>query len=366
MRKDMLPDLLHLYHALATGGCLLPRLLQHFDHDPARVRGASPSALRALGLSAKHVARIKQRGHRRVEQDLDWASQPGNHLVCCYDPAYPALLRQIEDYPVLLYARGKPTLLNEIQIAIVGSRRCTPGGAQNAFEFAGQLAAAGFTITSGMALGIDAEAHRGALAADGNTIAVIATGIDIVYPGRNRRLAAEIIQNGLILSEFPLGEPARRAHFPQRNRIISGLSLGTLVIEAAARSGSLISARLAAEQGREVFAVPGSIHNPQTRGCHQLIRDGAALVETPADITRELGGLASHAVDARTGPPARDLDGVDEAHRRLLECIGYDAVGCDILVQRSGLTIDQLSSMLLVLELNDLIQSAPGGCFVRI
>lgn len=364
MHRDSLTDFLHLYHA--CGSRWLPRLLQLFDGDPARARSASPTALRALGLSAKNIARIGTSQDALVERDLSWAQGANNHLVCYDDPAYPALLRQIGDYPALLYASGRLELSGETQLAIVGSRRCTPGGAKTASDFAAQLATAGFTITSGMALGIDTEAHRATLAVDGNTIAVAGTGLDIVYPAGNRRLADEIRERGLLVSEFPLGRPAHRANFPQRNRIISGLSLGTLVVEASERSGSLISARLAAEQGREVFAVPGSIHNPQSRGCHALIRDGACLVETPADITRELGCLASYAIAAQNQAPADDLSGIDKAHRQLLQSIGYDPVDCDILVLRSGLTIDKLSSMLLVLELNDLIRSVPGGCYVRI
>ena len=246
------------------------------------------------------------------------------------------------------------------------SRNCTPGGAQNAFDFAAQCSAAGLVVTSGLALGIDSAAHRGALSVSGKTIAVTATGQDLVYPARNRGLAAEIAGRGLVVSEFPLGTKARAAYFPQRNRIISGLAVATLVVEAARRSGSLITARLAAEQGREVLAVPGSIHNPQTRGCHQLIRDGATLVETARDIAGELGSLFEFALQQQSSQTPEPSESLDKAHRALLDSIGYDPVNCDILVQRSGLTIDKLSSMLVILELNDLIQSAPGGCYVRI
>ena len=274
--------------------------------------------------------------------------------------------REIPDPPLLLYASGRVELLRDPQIAIVGSRNCTPGGAQNAFDFAAQSAGSGLAVTSGLALGIDAAAHRGALSVNGATIAVTATGIDRIYPRQHRRLASSIVEQGLMVTEFPLGSSARPASFPQRNRIISGLSIATLVVEAAQRSGSLITARLAGEQGREVFAVPGSIHNPQSRGCHQLIRDGASLVESTADIAAELGSLYEFAKHHRPGAVDRPEISLDEAQLALLENIGYDPVDCDILVQRSGLTIDQLSSMLVTLELNDLIQSAPGGCFVRI
>ena len=364
MHTDMLPDFLHLYHACSNRRLL--RLLAHYGGDATRARRAGAASLRALGLGAATIARIGARSDPLVERDLEWSRAQGNRLVCYDGPAYPPLLREIDDHPALLYARGRAELLAEAQIAIVGSRLCTPGGANTAFEFAEALAAAGITVTSGMALGIDTQAHRGALAAGGYTIAVVATGIDLVYPARNRRLADEILRRGLMISEFPLGQAARRISFPQRNRIISGLALGTLVVEAGERSGSLISARFAAEQGREVFAVPGSINNPQTRGCHALLRDGACLAESPADIARELGALARMELPAANQPPRRDLSGVDDRHRQLLQAIGYDPVDHDTLAARSGLTIEEVSSMLLLLELNDLIQPAPGGCYVRI
>lgn len=366
MQKDLLPDFLHLYHCLGPGRKSLLDLLGQFGRNPVRIRNCSIRELKASGLGHDAIARLKSRQHPRVAADLAWAASSNNHLVCYDDSAYPELLRQITDAPALLYASGDLSLLHEPQIAIVGSRHCTPGGAQNAFDFSLQLAAAGFTITSGMALGIDSAAHRGALGSGGKTIAVTGTGLDLVYPRRNQKLAREILEHGLLVSEFPLGTPARSANFPQRNRVISGLALATLVVEAARRSGSLITARLAAEQGREVLAIPGSIHNPQSRGCHQLIRDGAAIVESPADIATELAGPASLLLDQNTSQTVEHKTEIDAASRRLLEVIGYDPVTCDILVQRSGLTIDKLSSMLLELEMNDLIQSAPGGCFVRI
>jgi len=366
MQKDLLADFLHLYHSLGPRRTGLVELLEHFAGDAGRIRRSSSSELGAGGLNHDTIRKIKSRQHPQVARDLAWADASQNHLVCYHHSAYPELLRQINDFPTLLYASGDLRLLHEPQVAIVGSRNCTPGGAQTAFDFAAQLTAGGLVITSGMALGIDAAAHRGALHAARKTIAVTGTGLDLIYPRRNRKLAAEILQQGLIVSEFPLGTSAKPANFPQRNRIISGLSIATLVVEAARRSGSLITARLAAEQGREVYAVPGSIHNPQTRGCHQLIRDGAMLVEAPKDIVRELSGLVSFVLEQQSQEPQKQPESLDREHRQLLETIGYDPVNCDILVQRSGLTIDKLSSMLLVLELSDLIQSAPGGCFVRI
>ena len=366
MQKELLVDFLHLYHSLGPGNAGLVELLEHFAGDPERIRRSSTTELESAGLNHNTICKIRSRQHPQVARDLAWAATHQNHLICYHDSAYPEILRQINDFPVLLYASGSLPLLQLPQVAIVGSRNCTPGGTQTAFDFAAQLAAGGLSITSGMALGIDAAAHRGALQVAGKTIAVTGTGMDLVYPARNRKLAGEILEQGLIVSEFPLGTPPRPANFPQRNRIISGLSVATLVVEAARRSGSLITARLAAEQGREVFAVPGSIHNPQTRGCHQLIRDGAMLVEAPEDIVAELSGLISFVFGQQCQESHNQPSSLDREHQQLLETIGYDPVNCDILVQRSGLTIDKLSSMLLVLELSDLIQSAPGGCFVRI
>lgn len=355
MQMD-LPGFLYLYHSLGGSRSRTARLLQLSDGD-------LQAALRAGGIDR---ARTSRRVATAVDADLDWARQPGRQLVSCLDDAFPPLLHQIPDYPVLLYVDGDADLLKLPQIAMVGSRNCTPGGAQNAFDFAMQCAAAGLAVTSGMALGIDSAAHRGALEMGGVTIAVIGTGADRVYPSRNRRLARRIAESGAVVSEFPLGTGARAANFPQRNRLISGLSIATLVVEATARSGSLITARLAAEQGREVFALPGSIHNPQARGCHRLIRDGATLVESAADIGAELDSLYRFTSAGGHDRANETPESLDRDHRNLLETIGYDPVHCDLLAERSSLTMDKLSSMLVTLELNDLIQSVPGGRYVRI
>jgi DNA processing protein len=365
MQKD-LPAFLQLYHNFIPARSSLSRLLERFNGNPHQILQHSSATLRATGLDQKTINKIQAPRNSRVDTDLEWAQQPGNHLVLYNDDSYPELLRQIPDYPVLLYASGNLDLLCAPQMAIVGSRNCTPGGTQNAFDFASQAAASGLVITSGLALGIDAAAHRGALSVNGGTIAVMGTGLDKLYPQRNRKLAHEISDKGLLISEFPFGTAARPANFPQRNRIISGLAIATLVVEAAQRSGSLITARLAAEQGREVFAIPGSIHNPQVRGCHQLIRDGATLIETAQDISVELGSLFEFALRQQKIAPAEHSISLDAEQLALLDSIGYDPVNCDLLVHRSGLTIDKLSSMLVELELNDLIQTAPGGCYVRI
>jgi DNA processing protein len=300
-----------------------------------------------------------------LKSELEWLSEPGHYLLTWSDPDYPVLLREIPDPPLVLYVAGERQLLSARQLAIVGSRNPTPMGRENARAFAKSLAGAGLVITSGMALGVDGAAHRGALEAGGKTIAVAGTGLDRVYPARHRDLAHEIVKHGALVSEFPLGTPPLPENFPVRNRIISGLSLGTLVVEAALQSGSLITARMANEQGREVFAIPGSIHAPQSRGCHALIRQGAKLVETAQDILEELGplaGLALQAAHENTPPPPR----LNSTMVTLLEHIGHDPVSIDTLIERSGLTADAVSSMLLQMELNGLVSNCPGGKVQRI
>jgi len=248
-------------------------------------------------------------------------------------------------------------------LSIVGSRNPTRGGKDNAYEFAKHLGQCGFCIVSGLAQGIDTSAHLGALDAGALTVAVLGHGIDRVYPSANRDLAHRISQNGALVSEYPLGSPPRREHFPQRNRLISGLSLGTLVVEAARRSGSLITARLAGEQGREVFAIPGSIHSPQSRGCHQLIRQGAKLVESADDIVSELGALAGHLMQNETDENNDESKsaGDDADYKILLNSLSYDPASADELAENSGLTIDHVSSMLLILELEEKIEALAGG-----
>ena len=284
---------------------------------------------------------------------------------------YPPLLARLPDAPDVLYVAGDPGLLWHPQIAIVGSRNPTAGGRDNANDFARALARSGLAITSGLADGIDAVAHRAALDADALTIAVVGTGLDIAYPARNRALMHEIAERGAVVSEYPAGTQARPGQFPRRNRIIAGLSLGTLVVEASLQSGSLITARLAAEAGREVFALPGSIHNPLSKGCHRLIRDGAQLVETAQDITASLASQAHQLGDAlrarlaapETGadqPAAAPMFDADPDYRRLWQALDHEPAPMDILVQRSGLTVGALSSMLLLMELEGHVSAAHG------
>lgn len=293
----------------------------------------------------------------------EWLQQENHHLLKLGDDGYPELLAGIAGPPERLFVIGDPEVLHLPALAIVGSRNPTKGGAQNAFDFARHLAASGFCIVSGLAQGIDAAAHRGALAAGAPTIAFLGHGIDRVYPAVNRDLAHDIARHGALASEFPLGTAPNRTLFPQRNRLISGISLGTLVVEAARRSGSLITARLAAEQGREVFAIPGSIHNPLSRGCHQLIRQGAKLVEAADDIVAELAPLAGHLMQTaeHPGTPPESRGDADEEYVILLEALGHDPVSTDELAERSGLTINQVSSMLLILELEGKIEKLSGG-----
>lgn len=295
-----------------------------------------------------------------VQSALAWAQQGSCAIVTLADAAYPQALLQIDDPPCLLYVRGRRELLNLPALAIVGSRNPTPQGRQNARAFAKAMAASGFCVVSGLALGIDAAAHEGALEADRadvGTIAVIGTGADRLYPARNKALAESIVERGVIVSEFPLGTPAAAANFPRRNRIISGLARGVLVVEAALQSGSLITARLAGEQGREVFAIPGSIHSPLSKGCHRLIRQGAKLVETAADILEELGGLPSS-----PPPAAATVENADP----VLDALGYDAATLDELVVRTGLSAEQLLPRLLELELAGQVACLPGNRFQRL
>jgi DNA processing protein len=318
-----------------------------------------------------------------IDAELRWLEHHAHHFVPLDSPSYPPLLAEISDAPIGLFVRGDPGVLSLPQLAIVGSRNPTAGGRDNATGFAAYLARCGLAVTSGLAIGIDAAAHQGALAAGGVTVAVCGTGLDIDYPAANDALAEAIAKGGALVSEFPLGTPALQANFPRRNRVISGLSLGTLVVEAAVRSGSLITARLAAEQGREVFAIPGSIHNPLARGCHQLIRQGAKLVETGDDIFAELRALVgAHASalapalqvavsDERNsgaaGPGARVAAApiLDKAYEILLDALGFEPAGVDTLVERTGFAADEVASMLLILELDGELESRPGGRYVR-
>jgi DNA processing protein len=334
---------------------------------------ASPAALLASGAAPAFADWLHSRPQHdtAIEAELRWLDSEEHHFIPLDAADYPPLLAEVSDAPVGLFVRGNPAALSLPQLAIVGSRNPTAGGRDHAASFAAHLARCGLAITSGLAIGVDAAAHQGALDAAGITIAVCGTGLDIDYPPANSALAAAIAVRGALVSEFPLGAPPLRLNFPRRNRIISGLALGTLVVEAAVRSGSLITARLAAEQGREVFAIPGSIHNPLTRGCHQLIRQGAKLVETGDDIFAELRALAGvlapapqAAVPGRQNP-ATAGPVLDKGYEILLDALGFEPASVDVLVERTGLAADEVASMLLILELDGRLESRPGGNYVR-
>ncbi len=364
---DTLSDWLALYHAPRVGPVTFLQLLDALQ-DPGAVLGASRGQLGQLGLAQQTIDALRQPDQAAIERDLEWNAGAGNRIITCHDPDYPALLLQTPDPPPLLYVHGDASLLAQPQLAMVGSRNPTASGRQTATDFARYLSAAGLIITSGLALGIDAASHQGALDAGNPTIAVMGTGLDRVYPARHRELAREIARYGALVSEFPIGTPPRAENFPRRNRIISGLSLGALIVEAALRSGSLISARYALEQGREVFAIPGSIHNPLARGCHHLIRQGAKLVETAQDVIDELGALAGACLQATAGPDT-DSDQppeLDQEYSQLLDYMGFDATSVDILVEKAGLTPAEVSSMLLQLEMCGFIASSPGGIYNRL
>ncbi|WP_309564109.1 DNA-processing protein DprA [Methylobacillus flagellatus] len=342
------------------GSQALCQLLAAFG-SPEQIYSASRQRLR--GIVPDAVANAIASGPDPGQQAVisAWLQQPGNHLVTLADACYPQSLLDIPNPPPLLYAKGRPELLNMPSIAVVGSRNASPQGEKNAEDFAAALSRQGLCIVSGMALGIDGAAHKGALQAGGATVAVVGTGLDIVYPARHRALAHQIAEQGLIISEFALGTPSRAQNFPRRNRIISGLSQGCLVVEASLQSGSLITARLAAEQGREVFAIPGSIHSPHAKGCHQLIKQGAKLVESMRDILDEMK------ISPSLLPVSSVIERpVENGHDPLLEALGYDPASLDTLAARSGLTTERLSAMLLVLELEGKVTSLPGGRFQRI
>lgn len=367
---------LALYRAPQTGSSRILGLIDSFGSATAIFK-AGNRAWQDANLPQPLRNYLQQPDWQAVEQDLHWLNQAGNRILPISDSAYPAMLKEIPDPPALLFTHGDAEILSQPQLAIVGSRNPSHHGAALAQDFAHYLASCGLTICSGLALGVDAAAHLGSLEAGGFTVAVTGTGLDRVYPAQHRALAHRIADHGVLVSEFLPGTPPLAHNFPRRNRIISGLSVGTLVIEAALRSGSLITARTALEQGREVFAIPGSIHNPLARGCHALIREGAKLVESGQHVLEELEPLIRLSLSALNPPPSAEIarnSPVSESgktadltqdYRQLLDSMGYEPVSVDELVLQSGLTAEQLSSMLLLLELDGHISSSVGGRYVR-
>ena len=352
-------------------GLAATQLLALAAVDPAleRIDHATRESLAPLDLTTAQYGWLAAPDQARIDADLVWLGSCGGSLLAANSPAYPPLLALLPDAPAVLYVRGDVRVLAEPQIAMVGSRNPTAGGRDTARRFAGQFARAGLGVTSGLALGIDAASHEGALAAGGVTTAVLGCGLDIVYPAENRALAERIVASGAVISEFPPGTPPLKAHFPQRNRIIAGLSAGTVVVEAACRSGSLITARLAGVAGREVFAVPGSILNPMARGCHELIRQGAKLIERTEDVLCDLkisladqlvGTPMANGPGAPTGAPV-----LDKAYRILLDALAFEPASVDSLIERTGLNSESIASMLLILELDGHVAPHPGGRYSR-
>ena len=337
------------------GAATIHRLLKTFG-PPEHILRATPADL-ARAANSEVAAELKSgSAGAGVERALEWAAIPGHHVVTLADSEYPRLLLEIPDPPVLLYAHGNLDLLGRPALAVVGSRNGTAQGLRNAEAFAKAFSAGGLTIVSGLALGIDAAAHRGGLAGAGSTIAVLGTGIDVVYPKSNAALFTEISARGLLLTEYPVGTPSIGHNFPRRNRLISGLARGCLVVEAALGSGSLITARMAAEQGRDVFAIPGSIHSPLSKGCHSLIKQGAKLVDAAEDVLVELGAALRDEAPRHEEPAAEGL----------LAQMGYDPVDIDSLCARAGLPAQEVAAELLRLELDGLVSPLPGGRYQRL
>jgi DNA processing protein len=365
---DDLACWLRLAHTPGVGGGAARALLAAFGL-PENIFCAGFDALRAVVAAPVALALsgpVPGLTEALIATTLAWLQVPGNHVLTLADAAYPAALLQIVDPPLLLYLKGRLGLLSRPALAVVGSRNASAQGGANAEHFSHALSSAGLTIVSGLALGIDAAAHRGALRGAGSTIAVIGTGADIVYPYSNRALADLIAEQGCIVSEYALGMPALPANFPRRNRLISGLARAVLVVEAAARSGSLITARMAGEQGRDVFAIPGSIHSALAKGCHALIKQGAKLVESADDVLVEMqlprSGSVAPAAGRESGAQSAPLDLAQQA---LLTALGHDPVDLDSLARRAGLDVAGVLAQLLTLELAGLVERLPGGLIQR-
>ncbi|ASU36940.1 DNA-protecting protein DprA [Herbaspirillum sp. meg3] len=377
-----LSDWLRLTQTEGVGVEVARRLLTAFGM-PSDIFAADVTALSAVVTGRIARALLKAPSamiQNHIERTLDWVDEPGNRIVTLADADYPQALLNISDPPVLLYIKGRAELLAATSLAVVGSRNATTQGIQNSEHFSDAASRAGLTIVSGLALGIDAAAHQGGLRGFGSTVAVIGTGLDIVYPARNRTLAHRLAEEGCIVSEYPLGMPPIASNFPRRNRIISGLSRAVLVVEAAAQSGSLITARMAAEQGRDVFAIPGSIHSPLSKGCHLLIKQGAKLVESAEDILEELGKLplsspsrlslpsllppsSLHAASSTSTSSTPTNNREDDV---VLRAMGFDPIAGDMLSMRSGFDAAALNAHLLTLEMEGVVECLPGGLYRRI
>ena len=340
--------------------------------SPEQIIDAPTTALRELKTPNTAIRWLKTSSSSDIEYELDWCSKQQHHAISIFDETYPYLLRELHDAPTLLFIKGDVDLLSFPQLAIVGSRNPTHVGQQIAFEFAQYLSQCGLVISSGLAQGIDGESHKGALT-KGKTIAVCATGLDRVYPAKHHQLAQQIAEQGALVSEFLPGTELHKSFFPRRNRLISGLSIGTLVVEASVRSGSLITAQYALEQWREVFAIPGSIHNPMSKGCHKLIKQGAKLVEKADDILEELQSHLQHLKhtlnfkmnNENSFSQSTDVSMLNDEYQDLLEVISYNPISIDELIEHSNFKADQISSMLLILELEGFVSNAGSGRYTR-
>ncbi len=349
---------------LCGGGTACRRALLDHCADPVAAVAAGARGWRAAGLSAEQARGISRPDGALLARAREWLAAPGHHLIGWHDPDYPPLLRRISSPPLALFVDGEPSRLWHPAVAVVGSRSATAGGCEHAHAFSRALASAGIAVVSGMAAGIDTAAHQAALAVEGGiTVAVVGTGPDIAYPRHNAALRDRIAASGAVVSEHVPGTEARPSHFPSRNRILAGLALGLLVVEAGERSGALITARQAADSGRDVFAIPGSIRNPMARGCHRLIREGAALVESAAEVLAGIapaaGNLAISLLENNGNPSAGTLPALHAPvpdlppeHQQLWEALGHDPIPMDSLLERTGLTAAELSSMLLSMELD--------------
>jgi DNA processing protein len=368
-----------LFHLPGVGPNRHHKLVEWFGSAQAVITG-DRKLIQAAGVKSASVKLLDEYARNSlnsqlgqlIARDLEWQAHSGNSILLLGDDDYPSLLKHVDSPPPVLFVRGPCELLSEPQLAIVGSRNPSIDGKDNAYRFAKSLVNVGLAVTSGMALGVDGSAHQGAIDGGGHTIAVVGTGADIVYPARHRGLADKILEKGVIVSELPLGTQPQPSNFPRRNRIISALSMGVLVVEASPRSGSLITAHCALDQGREVYAIPGSIHNPMARGCHQLLKQGAKLVESAEDIFEELSSLLAFHQFVRNEPvnsvpETQDLfdhetsQELTEQEQFLLKLIGYDIASVDAVVERSELSVEDVSFQLMSLELKGLIQSVPGG-----
>ncbi|WP_233520547.1 DNA-processing protein DprA [Flocculibacter collagenilyticus] len=368
---DVLRQLLILQQLPKLGTKGLLKLLSRFSLDTLF---AMPNdALLQLGLSESQVARLHRPNEAYLNTVFSWLEQSQHYAITLFDDAYPALLKEMSDPPLILYVAGNPNVLHQPQVAIVGARSATPSGLNNAHQLAKELTHRHWVVTSGLAMGIDGAAHKGALAGAGQTVAVLGTGLNNIYPKRHQRLAQQIMEQGALISEFVPNTPAKPENFPRRNRIIAGLSLGTLVVEAAVKSGSLITARLALEQNREVFAVPGAITNPLAQGCHHLIKQGAKLVACVDDILEELPLTAPQPlqaslaldIDVNEQKDTKSSNQVNADDAKLLAQIDYDVTPTDLIAHRYQQSIDIVMIKLMELELSGLIQAVPGG-YVRV